>query len=673
MRRVRFRDGWLCALILTILTGCVGRRSGAPGEAAYRTPADPPKSRYIIDVRLDATRWTVEGQEKIVLKNTTPLPIEVIALDWPAGPMPPAGPGSSMEVTVGGQKLSPQGAPAAPAQKQPTFFALPRPLETGRSLEVEVKFDQRFDAGGETSGGTDSWYPRLWWDGIPQHDAYSVKIEVPAGYAVAASGRLDAKTGRYETSGARTFGVYLGKGMQTRSREVEGVVITSLFTEKGAKAAAVCLETAADAVKFYKDWLGFYPFPFLTIVPGGPGRWGGYPLATGIVAIHGLETYVEGESPKHWQHITSHEIGHEYWGEWVVDGDEPGWLWICMGIYADTNYMVTRKFDPERRTGWTGNYRNAIPMYYDTTLDIPPAWEDRVKYDRNNTVIHSKGPALVFALDCVLGRETFERIYKKALRDFGGRRFGWRDFQALCEAETGQNLAWFFDAWVRTSQYLCYEIESKDSRPEGGGFRTAIRVRRLGTMAMPVPVKAVFEDGTEQTRPTDRTREVDEVVFSSRARLKEAVLDPDRMLTMADRPLPKISDAAAAALAFGWERAQAPRVFEAIASEAIGSAEVWHQLGYDLYRIGRLGEAEKCFTKIEGLGAAAPLMKFVAEGWLGVLADLAGRRPVALEHYRRALELWSGERMNYSAPGLDMDKAWVEARLKTPFERKPEK
>ena len=225
--------------------------------------------------------------------------------------------------------------------------------------------------------------------------------------------------------------------MKTAEKEVDGVLITSYFTDKGAKAAALCLETAADAVRFYKEWLGFYPFSFLNIVPGGSGRWGGYPVATGIVAIHGLETYVDGESPRHWRHITSHEIGHQYWGEWILDSDTPSWLWIAGGIFADTEFMTARGFDPDRRTEWMGNYVEAIPMYYDMTLDAPPDREDAVKYDFNNTVVHSKGPAVIFALDSVLGRETFMRVYNRCLREFGGKRFGWRNFRTVAEAESG--------------------------------------------------------------------------------------------------------------------------------------------------------------------------------------------------------------------------------------------
>jgi hypothetical protein len=248
---------------------------------------------------------------------------------------------------------------------------------------------------------------------------------------------------------------------------------------------------------------------------------------------------VEGESPRHWQHITSHEVGHEYWGEWVLDGDRPEWLWIAMGIYADTEYMTARKLDPDRGVKWRGNYLQGIATYYGMPLEVTPADEER-STTTATTSWSTQRTGSSERPEVVLGRPVFQRIYRQVARDWGGKRLGWRDLQRACEQETGESLAWFFEPWVRSSAYLSYAIDAKESRPEGEGFRTEIRVRRLGTMAMPVPVKVVFEDGEEQTARVGRTREVDVLVFRSRTRLREAILDPERKLAMLEKPLPDI-------------------------------------------------------------------------------------------------------------------------------------
>lgn len=654
----------ICCVLAVALTGCApGRETGPAASAgAFLTPVEPPPSRYVIDARVDVAGGSVEGRETVTLRNSGRDPLGVVAFDWPVGPS------STLEVTAGGRRLFPEeGAPSDP-RPRPIMIPLPGSLPPGGAVELSVSFSQRGDgATKQTSFMSDSWYPRLWWDGLESHDAFSVKVEVPEGLTVAASGRLDPKTGRYEAAAARTFGLFLAPGLKTASREVDGVLITSYFTDKGAKAAAVCLETAADAVRFYEDWLGFYPFPFLNIIPGGSGCWGGYPVATGIVAIHGLETYVDGESPRHWRHITSHEIGHEYWGEWVLDADTPSWMWIAMGIFADTEFMTVRGYDPDRRAGWMGNYVDSIPMYYDTSLDAPPDREGAVKFDFNNTVVHSKGPAAVFALDSVLGRDVFLRVYKRCLREFGGKRAGWRDLRTVAEAESGQNLAWFFDAWVRSNQYLCYGVEKSQSRAGGdGGFATEVRVKRLGTMSMPVPVQAVFEDGSKQDARADRTRAVTTLLFKSRSPLRDVVLDPDKKLARVASPVPAISAAAAAALAFGFEPDEAPAVYAAVKDEPIASAGIWYDLGTGLYGARRLDEAADCFAKAAAADSD-PVGRFGALGWLGLLDDLKGRRADALAHYRAALAIAPDRPVRHDQFNIVMTRTWVEERLRTPY------
>ena len=646
-----------------ILLGACGSPEGniSGAEARFKTPVSPPKSHYRIDARIDLEDGVVAGRETITLRNSSTIPLTTVALTWTISDR------SSLDVSVGGKKLSPRADGEGANGKSPVSYLLPHPIAPKGRLVLDVSFSEKIGtAKDEAEYLTSTWYPRLWWDGLPLHDSFSVKLDVSAGYALAASGRLDIKTGRFEADGAQTFGVYLGKGKKTSSREVDGVEIVSVFSEKGAKAAAICLETAADAVWYFKNWLGFYPFTFLTIIPGGPRRMGGYPVATGIVAIHGLETYVDGESPQYWQHITSHEIGHEYWGEWVMDHDNPAWLWIAMGIYADTEYMMARKFDPKRRAHWIEDYVRAIPMYYDMTLDILPAQEEKILYDYNNTVIHSKGPAVINALAVALGQEMFERIYKKCLHIFGGKSLGWRDFQKFCESESGQNLAWFFDQWVRSNAYACYQIDSTDSRPEGDGFRTEIRIKRLGSMKIPMPIKAVFEDGSEQSGLTDRTRDVDTLEFQSQAKLKEAILNPDIRIAMTDKPLSEISPAAAKILSWGWDAADSMEVFGAIRDETIESADLWYRLGTYLYEESHLSEALVCFERVPGLNAD-PVFAFASQGWMGLLEDLAGRRAEALTHYRKALSLDTGESMDHRDLNIRIDRKWVEERLEAPF------
>lgn len=631
------------------------------GQEGYWVPTDPPKCHYIIDAKVDPEKGFIDGKETVFLKNDTDRLIDVLAFDWSIS-------GShSIDILDSGNRLTLLNAMEKSSAESPLFYRLSEPLDPGEEIKLEVAFKHTFEIEEDnTEFGRTSWFPRIWWDGLPVHDSFSVKLEIPEGWALAISGRLSERTGRYEIEGAKTFGIYLGKGYGTESWEADGILVTTLFTEKGAKAASVCMDTAVDAIKYYKDWLGFYPFKSLYIIPGGPGRWGGYPFATGIVVIHGEETFREGESLMHWQRITAHEIGHEYWGEWVLDPDDPAWVWIGMGIFADTDYILAHNIDPNRRQNWMSNYLDGTAMYYDTTVDIPPAQLSRIQYDHNNTVIHSKGFSIISALDSVLGRKTFERIYKKCLRTYGGKRLGWRDLQRFYEKESGQNLEWFFDQWVRSNKYLCYKIESQECEKDGNVYRSQVEVKRLGSMMMPVPVKAVFEDGSEQVKQTDRSLEVDVLVFRSDVRLKEAVLNPDHKLAMLDEPLGEISEEAAELLSLGEGLENSLEAYNVLKDENIPNSTLWYRLGMGLYEFDHYPEAFNSFQKVFSL-ATDEITRFAAQGWLGLLKDLMGERDDAIGHYQEALKHDTGEPMGHSWLRINMDRKWIEERLKTPF------
>jgi tetratricopeptide (TPR) repeat protein len=655
------KSAWVCMVFAGLLLLLACGPTGVEGGGGYWVPADPPKCHYVIDAAIKLGEGAILGQEQITLKNEFKRSIDMIALDWRISDS------YTIDVGADGKALALLSRKEKGKAESPLFYQLPEPLVPGGQIQLDIEFENNFEVDEEIDTfGRTNWFPRIWWDGLPVHDSFSVKVDIPDGYEMAISGRLNESTGRYEIDGARTFGIHLAKDQTSETREVDGIQVTALFTEKGAQAAAVCLATAVDAIKFYKDWLGFYPFPCLYIIPGGAGRWGGYPFATGIVVIHGEETFKEGESLQHWQRITAHEIGHEYWGEWVLDPENPAWVWIGMGIFADTEYILASGVDPERRQGWMSNYLNGIAEYNDTTVDIPPARLAKIQYDHNNTVIHSKGFSIVSALDSVLGREIFDRIYKKCLREYGGKRLGWRELQRFFEKESGQNLNWFFEQWVRSNKYLCTKIEAMESQPDEEGFLCTVKVRQLGTMTMPVPVKAVFEDGSEQVKQTCRNLDFQEITFMSQSKLKEAVLDPDHKLAMLEEPLAEISDEAAEMLALGWSLEDSPEIYKKIKEEKITNIDMLYQIGMGLYEFEDYGEAFDCFQKIADITADAKT-KFAAFGWLGLLKDILGERREALGYYQRALDLDSGETMSHSWLRINMNREWMEERVKSPF------
>jgi tetratricopeptide (TPR) repeat protein len=58
---------------------------------------------------------------------------------------------------------------------------------------------------------------------------------------------------------------------------------------------------------------------------------------------------------------------------------------------------------------------------------------------------------------------------------------------------------------------------------------------------------------------------------------------------------------------------------------------------------------------------------FVILTWKDQLKDLLGERDKAMAFYQEALKHDTGQTMRHDQYGLQVNKAWVEERLKTPF------
>lgn len=477
-----------------------------PGPMPW-SPEQAPKAHYRIEAEIDVAQNAVSGRQTVTFTNNSTEAISSLALDWHG----------KMAVNVGD----------GPATRQEggTVYVLPKPAAPGSVLQLEMEF----------SGSCDPrcWYPRLCWAGVPVFDSYEVKVRAPGDCTLATSGRLNRESGYYECRGARFFGISWRKGMKTETREVDGVLITAFFTDEGAECARFCLEAAGDVVRFYKTWLGFYPSESLCILPGASRPMGGYPFAPGIVVIHGQEQYAS-KPLLHWQWITAHEIGHQYWGECVLGEPIPfhsyfNWLMIGMGVHADREYVRARGLGLDKHEAMLDRYRTGVRNWNDTTMEGRTA---PASFDFNNVVIHGKGFATVSALGNLLGKEPFERVYERCLEEFAGRPMDSGDLQALCEAESGQDLAWFFDAWVRSDHFLSYEIASQDCVRQGDVYETTVRVKCLGTLRMPVPVEVRFLDGKAQRKTTDHRADESTLRFRSASFLREAAIDPDGELAM---------------------------------------------------------------------------------------------------------------------------------------------
>jgi hypothetical protein len=646
----------------------------APSAPAFWTPKDPPGAEYRLDARIavEAGVVGVSGGGTITLTNTASRPLAVLAFEWTISPA------RTLELTLDGRPLRRLNEGLGLPPTTPLFYELPSPLGPGKKARIDMVFSSKAGTG---DGQIDlqAWHPRLWWEGIPVRDSFKVKVDIPKGYIMAASGRLNPKTGYYENESVTTrFGLFLSNTLQAESQEAEGVLLTALFTGKGRDCARFCLDTAADIIRFYKKWLGVYPHRSLFIIPGGPQPWGGYPFASGIVVIHGEETFDAKKGEKElnwWRWITAHEIGHQYWGEFIMPGDVRGpftnsWFMIGMGICMDKAYMLGSGRGWERHRDFIDGYLEGVKAKNDTTMDAPPSLARTQKFDTNNVVIHGKGFAVLSALETVIGAETFDRTYRRTLAGHAGMRLGWREFRRICEEETDQDLGWFFEDWVRSNKILECRITSQTSNPGAGGFVSEVRVEyALESIQMPVPVEAVFEDGMKQVQWTNRFARLNTLKFESRAKLKDMRIDPKGRLPVVSEPIPRSgAELAETVDNLDWTGAgeAALAIFKRPDAAGIKDAHAWFKLGLLLFDGRHYPQSFEAFKRCSELDRSETNL-FWTLAWLGQLKDLLGEREQAVIFYREALKHDTGRTMQHDQYSMRINKAWIEERLKTPF------
>jgi hypothetical protein len=407
-------------------------------QEGYFVPAEIPFVEHQIDATIDVEADQVTGDIDLKFKNTGKAEMKIIAFGWKLNER------LDMKVDQGNRELSLVNNVEGGVVESPLFYKLVEPVAPGAYVNLKVGFtikgvvDKR--SGDLLLGG---WFPRISWDGHSYTSSYRVKFNVPEGYTEAASGLYNSSTGYWEVAGAKSFGIYLGKDLHLHQATIAGVKLRVLYPEGGEQVAKTAFEEAQKVIPFYKNYAGFFPFKFLNIIPGGSGPWGGYPFSPGTVVIHGMKVF-EKASLDHWKWITAHEIGHQYWGDYVLEKDNPDWLWIAMGIHLDREYWFSQGHDNKRHSGLMSSYHQALNKRYDTTIDIPISAYESISFDHNNLIQHGKAVVVISALDWLIGKERFKKVVLKALKQFKWKRFGFRDLWQLCQEETGEELSWFF-------------------------------------------------------------------------------------------------------------------------------------------------------------------------------------------------------------------------------------
>jgi hypothetical protein len=489
-------------------------------------------------------------------------------------------------------------------------------IPPGGSARFRFECDSRLPHGGIGRAGwvhdyhfVAQWFPKIgvfskgewnchpfypWTEFFSDFGVYDVKLTLPVGFVVGATGRLESRTGNPD--GSETFRFVQEdvhdfawtasrRFVERRARFADPgyppVDIRLLVQPEHAHLADRYLEATRIALRTYGAWSAPYPYPQITVVDPAWGSSSGgmeYPtLLTGGASVFAPEAL---QSP---EGVTIHEAGHQFWYGLVANNEfEEAWLDEGFNTYM-TSKATDHSLGP---AGWGRRYfggdarggRSGWPVVApgvqlargsgmlvdlrargESDVMARKAWTYR---DAGSYGLNSYGkPALVMqTLEGLLGEDAMVRALRTYARRHRFAHPATGDFLATVNEVTGQDWRWFFEETFFSANLCDYAVEvgsepvrtpagwlegrdgrlrltapAKEDRKErsdvGERFESRVTIVRHGEVRLPVELRVDLADGRTVTERWDGRDRWVRYRYEG-ARVVRAVVDPGRKIAI---------------------------------------------------------------------------------------------------------------------------------------------
>ena len=408
----------------------------------------------------------------------------------------------------------------------------PKPPWVGGFVWSKTADGQPWFATAVQNDGADLWFP------VKDHpsdkaDTTSLHFTVPSDLVAASNGKLASvvdnkdgtKTFNWEVSQPISnyciaLNVAPYKLIEDSVKSISGEMIPIQFyvlPQDEAKGQSL-VDLAKKYTAFYEKYLGPYPFRADKIgIAETPHL--GMEHQTITAYGNGFKYNVDGED---W--LLFHEFGHEWWANLVT---APDWndFWIHEGFqsFMDTFYIETTKGKDAYFAAMKARYKNlhnikpVAPREAQTTTQIymmPP------DYKKSDGDIYGKGALILNNLRFYIGDDAFFKSLRRTTypdpkmeKVTNGKQFHFEttdDFLRTAERESGVDLKWFFEVYLRQPQLPKLVAETSANQlnlhwetPNNLPFPMPVEVKigdkiervemKDGKGSLPIPQDAKFE------------------------------------------------------------------------------------------------------------------------------------------------------------------------------------
>lgn len=363
---------------------------------------------------------------------------------------------------------------------------------------------------------------------------YSVKIQVPDTYTVAATGfptktpvlANGRKTYQFYADDVHDFAwaaspnfIYVEEPFS--SPNVPGVRIKLYLDPKHENLKERYLYAAKAALSKFSEWYGSYPYSTLSIVvpPKAANGAGGMEYPTLVTAFG-----AEDDSPGYnLERTVVHEIGHQYFYGLLASNEfEEAWLDEGFTSYAEDKLME-HEFGVAPNLAIEGSY-----MTDPAPLKLA-AWEYKGhRHYAENVYMRSK--LVLLAIEKQVGEKTMRRIMRTYTQKYRFNHPTTSDFQRVVEQVTERKWTDFFNQYVYGNQMADFAVEGIDTRlvdSEGAPrYEATVHIVKKGADYPSVPIVFHFADGTSTRKMWNGDGERMQYRINHTAPLDWVMIDP---------------------------------------------------------------------------------------------------------------------------------------------------
>lgn len=442
---------------------------------------------------------------------------------------------------------------------------LPRPLPRGQSVTLAIRYSTRPRKGfyftgpteaeprrgvcGWTQGQADDthwWVPCL--ESTESRATHETIVTVPAGFRAIGNGRLvrrrtnaRRKTATYHWRQDTPHPAYLMSLVIGRYRELRGRAgKTALFyyVPRGREREARRLfrKTPRMIAAFERAFGHPYPYPKYAQTTVTDFTYGGMENTSATTLTERALIGPAESVDTSYETLISHELAHQWWGDFVTCRDwSEAWLNEGFATYSEIVFWEAAwgedHADFARLEQMCGYLNEDSSEYRRAIVETRRRYSSEL-FDRH---LYEKGALVLHMLRATLGDDAWRRSLRRYITRHALGPVETGDLRRACEEESGRNLSWFFDQWLRhgghpelrvtrrwneRARSLTLTIEQ--AQEEDGGLTPVFR--------LPLMVEVVV--GTRRHRFPIEVRDRRETVhLSLPGRPRYVAIDPEHHVT----------------------------------------------------------------------------------------------------------------------------------------------